>query len=410
MKVGQPTNQKDQNRNKQTGFTTPVIGLERPVPKDHIRGHYKTLKLRAHPMDAGSPQFLFEMSYFSSGTPEEEFLLWQQGHRKVLEGQGLHTGSDMFATTRRMLEGDALATFNSALNHNNHETVHEFTRSMNALKRHIFPKRALQVQKCWMRRYLRKPKDKTIREFVARVHEINAWFTTYPVTDGDVNLPQGLTEDELLDLLENGIPSTWKKEMLKQGFDITEKSIQEFIEFCERLEICEATTPTSQNNNNKNESSPNKSQKGKKGKQSYKQKDQTSDDRSPKHKKVKNSFWCMQHGENASHTTNKCEYIKSQLKRLNGTYEAQHPSKTKEFKKKQELQMLIGDIADKAVKKVAKDNQKRRAKDDSSSEDEEYHNIKKLNNQLKKVNFIKMKTTLILNDKQVAKKIFSRYI
>jgi hypothetical protein len=386
MKVGSPTtNQNDQNRKKPLGFTNPVIGFERPVHKDHVKGHYETLKLRAHPMDADSPQFSFEMSYFSSGTPEE-FLLWQQGLRKVLNGQGLSSGPDLFATTRRMLEGDALATFNSALNRNT-ETVHDFTRSMNGLKEHIFPKRAIQVQKRWMRRYLRKPKDKTIREYVARVREINAWFPTYPIINGDVNQAVGLNEDELLDLLENGIPSSWRKEMLKQGFDITEKSIQEFVEFCERLEICEATTPPSQNNNNKNESSPSKSQKGKKGKQSYKRKDQTSDDGSPKHKKAKNSFWCMQHGENATHTTNKCDYIKSQLKRLNGTYDAQHPSKRKEFKKKQELQMLIGDIADKAVKKVAKDNQKRRAKDDSSSEEEEYHNIEKLNNQLKKVNF-----------------------
>jgi hypothetical protein len=168
---------------------------------------------------------------------------------------------------------------------------------------------------------------------VAHVREINAWFTTYPVLDGDVNMPQGLSEDELLDLLKNGIPNSWKKEMLKQGFDITQKSIQEFVEFCERLEICEATNPTPQNNNNNrnNNNHPDKSQKGKKGTKTYKRKDQASEDGSPKHKKAKNSFWCMQHGENASHTTNKCEYIKSQLKRLNGTYEAQHPSKRKDI-------------------------------------------------------------------------------
>jgi hypothetical protein len=385
MKVGLPTNQNDQNRNKPTGYTNPVIGLERPVPKDHVKGHYETLKLRTHPMDPASPQFSYEMSYFSSGTPEE-FLLWQQGLKKVLDGQGIIAGPDMFATTRRMLEGDALATFNSAITQDNNETVHQFARCMNALKRYIFPKRALQVQKRWMRRYLRKPKDKTIREFVARVREINSWFSTYPVLDGEVNMPQGLNEDEILDLLENGIPNSWKKEMLKQGFDITEKSIQEFVEFCERLEICEATNPviTKRNDNNH----PDTAQKAKKGNtKTYKRKDHASEDGSQKHKKAKNSFWCMQHGENASHTTNKCDYIKAQLKRLNGTYEAQHPSKRKEFKKKQELQMLIGDIADKAVKKVAKDNQKRRAKDNSSSEEEEYHNIEKLNNQLKKVNF-----------------------
>jgi hypothetical protein len=132
---------------------------------------------------------------------------------------------------------------------------------------------------------------------------------------------------------------------------------------------------------------PDKAQKGKKGNKSYKRKDNASEDGSSNNKKTKKSFYCLHHGENSSHNTNKCEYIKSQLKRLNGTYEAQHPSKRKEFKKKQELQMLIGDIADKAIKQVAKDNKKRRAKDNSSSDDEEFHNIEQLNNQLKKVTF-----------------------
>jgi hypothetical protein len=381
MKVVPPTNQNDQHCK---GFTNPVIGLERPIAKDHVKGHYETLKLRTHPLNVGSPQFSFELSYFSTGTPEE-FLLFQKGLRKVLEGQNLLTGPDMFATTRRMLEGDSLATFNNAAD--GLETINRYKRSMNALKRHVFPKRALQMQKRWMRRFLRKPKEYTIREYVARVREINSWFPAYPVNDGDEVLPTRLDDDKLLDLLEFGTPNSWKKEMVKQGFAFTTKTIQEFVEFCERLEICEATNPTLTNNNRNDNNHPDKSQKGKRGTKSYKRKDQASEDGSQKYKKAKNSFWFMQHGENSTHNTNKCEYIKSQLKRLNGTYNAQHPSKKKEFKKKQELQMLIGDIADKAVKKVAKDNKKRRAKDDSSSEEEEYHNIEQLNNQLKKVTF-----------------------
>ena len=54
--------------------------------------------------------------------------------------------------------------------------------------------------------------------------------------------------------------------------------------------------------------------------------------------------------------------------------------------------MLLGDIADKAVKQVNKSNKKRRATHDSSS-DEESYNVEELNNQLKKVSFQMTKKT-----------------
>jgi hypothetical protein len=383
MKVVPPTNQNDQHRK---GLTNPVIGLERPIAKDHVKGHYETLKLRTHPLNVGSPQFSYELSYFCTGTPEE-FLLFQQGLRKVLVGQNLLTGPDMFATTRRMLEGDALATFNNATEEGL-ETLDRFKLNMDALKRHVFPKRAYQMQKRWMRRFLRKPKEKTIREYVARVREINLWFNAYPVNEEDEVPPTRLDDDELLDILEFGIPNSWKKEMVKQGFDITTKTIQEFVEFCERLEICEAINPIPTNINRKDNNHPDKSQKGKKGnKNNNKRKDPTSEDGGYKgRKRQKGAFYCLQHGENSTHTTNKCEFIKSNLNRLNGTFQAQHPSKRKEFKQKQELQMLIGEIADKAVKKVNDNSKKRAARADNSS-DEESHNIEKLNTELKKVTF-----------------------
>jgi hypothetical protein len=386
MKVVQQTKQNDQNRAKRS-FTSPVIGLERPSEKDHVKGHYETLKLRNHPEKGDtSPQFSFVLDYYGTGTPEE-FLLYEKGLKKVMKGQGLIIGPDKFETTRRTLEGDALATFNDATLMQNDESIESYQKSMNVLKKHVFPARAMQMQKRWMRRFLRKPKDKTIREHVARVREINSYFPLYPMMDDAKKKPEGLDDDELLDLLEYGCPNSWQKEMVKQGFDTTNATIPTFCEFCERIEKCESIDPHNHSNNNNNNNSPDKAQKGRKNKYNNKRKDKdSSEDGSQTRKKQKNSFWCMQHGDNSTHNTNKCEYIKSQLKRLKGTYEAQHPSKRKEFKQKQELQMLIGEIADKAVKKVNENNKKRRAACDNSS-DEESHNIEELNNQLKKVTF-----------------------
>ena len=51
---------------------------------------------------------------------------------------------------------------------------------MNALTKHVFPARAAQTQKRYMRRYLRKPADKTTREHMARVVEINELISKFP--------------------------------------------------------------------------------------------------------------------------------------------------------------------------------------------------------------------------------------
>ena len=69
-----------------------------------------------------------------------------------------------------------------------------------------------------MRRSLRKPRDMSIREYVNRVLELNDQLASYPGT-GDITDGTKLPEDEILDLLEFGIPNTWQKAMLLQDFD-----------------------------------------------------------------------------------------------------------------------------------------------------------------------------------------------
>ena len=59
--------------------------------------------------------------------------------------------------TRRLLEGDALAAFNAAAAVHRNENNDNFLACIDDVTAHIFPARALQMQKRFMRRFLRKP-------------------------------------------------------------------------------------------------------------------------------------------------------------------------------------------------------------------------------------------------------------
>jgi hypothetical protein len=56
------------------------------------------------------------------------------------------------------------------------------------VSKNIFPHRALEIQKLWMRRAVRKPKDMTVRKLVAIITKMNKSLTRFPgAKDEDTN-------------------------------------------------------------------------------------------------------------------------------------------------------------------------------------------------------------------------------
>ena len=84
---------------------------------------------------------------FSGGTPEE--LLWMiQDIKKIITGQSLMTEMQKFKLGRCLLEGDALAVFNVAIEGlDNGHCAGSFEQVLDELIAHVFPKRALVMQK-----------------------------------------------------------------------------------------------------------------------------------------------------------------------------------------------------------------------------------------------------------------------
>eukprot|EP00957_Ditylum_brightwellii_P096632 7359812-Ditylum_brightwellii.AAC.1 len=88
-----------------------------------------------------------------------------------------------------------------------------------------------------MQRNIRYGKDNTVKEWVDCVRELNRYLKDFPAYNG--NPTQPLNADELLDILEFRVPSSWRREFTAQGFDPADQSLCKFVEFCTRLESCE---------------------------------------------------------------------------------------------------------------------------------------------------------------------------
>ena len=298
-------------------YVTPAISLDRPALKTLSKDNCLTFKLRSVPTDETSTTYELTVGYFKTGTPEE-LLLFLQQLRKIFTGQNVTTGPNCYAIARRLLQGDALAAFNRAATQQGTETNEHFEETLRGLKLHVFPRKALTNQKRYMRRFLRKPRDLSVREFTTRLVEINEMLDQFPPGEG----PQKLPNDELMDIAEYAVPATWQRAMLMHNFDPTIHTPQDFIEFCERIEFAEGTE-------NK-EAKPQTDSKNRQDGQLRAKSSERGTHANGSKKRQGESKWCVLH-EVDSHDTGECKVVLSQAKRMRGTWEA-HKSGNKNVK------------------------------------------------------------------------------
>ena len=150
----------------------PVIPLSRPEVKCILdKGDYTVIKCKTTPNAANSATYDLPTPYFRSSSTEE-YLKWRRNVNRALTGQGITNGPGKYILTRKLLDGDSLMVFNVKLTQIGMETNTHYEQVMDALTEHVFPIKALQSQKRFMRRFLRKPRDMKARDFVSRACEM----------------------------------------------------------------------------------------------------------------------------------------------------------------------------------------------------------------------------------------------
>jgi hypothetical protein len=237
------------NQFKKNGMQPVPIPFDRAERlKDKDNEDVSVFKLRTNPHDKDSQTYDMKVLTFHSGSVEE-FLLWKKDLNKVLVGQHVQSAPDKYAMTRRLLDGDALAAFNTKAAMAQ-ETDANYILCMHKLAIHVFPKNALTIQCQWFHRYLHKRVDNSMREFVARINEINSMMQEFPPGFTD---KQKISDSEMKDLLEFAIPISWRVKMAEHAFIPIEHEVPDIVDFCERLEFTENATKSISNINQMNQ-------------------------------------------------------------------------------------------------------------------------------------------------------------
>jgi hypothetical protein len=354
-----------------------------------------SFKLRSNPSDRHSPQYELQAKIFATGSTEQ-FILWKRDVYKIIKGQNITQPQDKFTMVRRLLSGDALSVFDTFAETRNEALETDFTATMHALAMHIFPRNALANQKSWLRRsrQARKTNELKTRRWVARIQEINMMLPEFPP---EYSEEQKLRSEDLIEILEYGIPNTWKAKMVELGFIPADHTPIEFIECCEKFESAEQMlglthNPKSEKAQEKQGSKPNVGQNGTEtNSDSSKTSAKASKGRGNALKRCKSyaesegKDGCAYHVNTTTHRSNECKVLMAQAKSMRGQHAAafkgnnnknnNNKSKAGDF---HALLAQAKDVMQKLAKSTkshqAKSNKKRK-RDDSDSESESDKNF-----------------------------------
>jgi hypothetical protein len=188
----------------------------------------------------------------------------------------------------------------------------------------VFPICAYAIQKQAMRRFMRKPRDMKIREYVDRLQEINDYLVYFPTKDGEAEATK-LPEEEIMDILLFGIPNSWSKKMVELGFDTLAHTPNEFIEVCERISFGE-----NENNGQKAKTTQDAGQKGAKSLPSSLSK--SSNNKNKRKNSDNEEKYCPLH-KTYGHDANDCKVIQSMVKKQQANWEAGGSTNYKRQKK-----------------------------------------------------------------------------
>eukprot|EP00957_Ditylum_brightwellii_P030280 2293067-Ditylum_brightwellii.AAC.1 len=134
-----------------------------------------------------------------------------------------------------------------------------------------------------------------MKEWVVQVSELCGYLKDFPTHDK--NKIQPLNDNELLDILEYGVPVSWRREFTVQGFDPVDPGLRKLVEFCTHLESCEPSSDKP------------KVKKSPKSRIAGKCKADT-----PTKPAGEQKFYCDMHRCNKSHNTEDCFELKRHAK------------------------------------------------------------------------------------------------
>jgi hypothetical protein len=220
----------------------PLVPIKIPAD-DKNKSKFITfeLKIKAGP-PANGPTYKVSVKTFEEGTPQE----WMEvlGHLNEMWRQNSVTGpTDRAATVAAILKGDSLTAFETAMEDARIDpdpdiqaqvamTNDHVENSLRAVTTKVFPFRALEIQRQWMIRTMKKPYDLSISDTASALSKLNNYLPYFP----EGTIASKFSESALVGLLEWSLPNSWRKQMDLKGFIPSLGTKRELIEQCQCIE------------------------------------------------------------------------------------------------------------------------------------------------------------------------------
>jgi hypothetical protein len=197
----------------------------------------------------GSATYKKYIKKFEEGTAQEWIDL-QRDIQEIWVENTITGGTDRASTARALLRGESLTSFEAALEEARRNDDEEDSAlpqieavmvdtALTAVATTVFPHRALEMQRLWMNRGMRKPYELTTRKTAAAITRIN---NALPLFPGSTDASK-FRNAEVIGLLEWSLPPSWRSKFDLNGYIPTLDTKAKLIESCEAIERNQNNTP-----------------------------------------------------------------------------------------------------------------------------------------------------------------------
>ena len=293
---------------KKNSYLTPCLPLEasdtgdKKEESDYVTF---TLKVRAGQTGTSAPSYKMKVAKFEDGTATE-WIEVMNALEEIWKQNSLTTASDRQASVKTILREDALTAFEASIDEDlepeegapdNAPVIQLSTEMIDdaliSVSKNIFPHRALEIQKIWMRRQIKKPKSMPVRKMTAIITKMNNSLARFPEADES----DKFKDKELLEIIEWSLPDEWRRAFDLKGYVPSNYGKKRLIAEAEAIERAE----TLDNGKHKAKEGKSKSFKSNKEKKANPKSDKSS----------KTEYFCTEHGVNKTHGTAECFTIKN---------------------------------------------------------------------------------------------------
>jgi hypothetical protein len=167
----------------------------------------------------GTPTYRKSIRTFDKGDRQQ----WMEvitGLKEIWAQNSITVLTDMSNTAVAILKGDSLTSYEAAMEDNRTNpddeslmvpmTEQHIDDALLAVTNQIFSYRALETQKQWMSKYVRKTYKMGAKQFVILMSRINNYIPFFP----NATVLSKYSEEELLNILEFAVPPHWREPLI----------------------------------------------------------------------------------------------------------------------------------------------------------------------------------------------------